>query len=90
MNAPQFMAHVAFQQEVTDCRCALTDATQARQDFRRALNKGRAVPGTSNYVTGAAHVERVEQEFRNRLDAIQETRACALDRAGLTTPGLPR
>ena len=77
MNAPQFMAHVAFQQEVTECRAALRDA---KQMYR----------GKLNHLRHTYQVDKVEDDFQRRLDAIQETRACALDRAGLTTPGLPR
>lgn len=77
MNAPQFMAHVAFQQEATDCRAALRDAKQVYR-------------GRLNHLHRTCQGQKVEDDFQRRLDAIQETRACALDRAGLTTPGLPR
>lgn len=76
MNAPQFMAYVAFQQEVTDCRAALTDARQLKGGRLSHLPPDQAL--------------RVVRGWQAQLEVIQETRACALDRAGLTASGLPR
>lgn len=90
MNRMQFMAHVQFQQRVTECRAALTDVAVARQDYRTALNKGHAVPGTPSFFAYRVHVERLDREFNARLSALREEQADKLWGLGLIAPGLPK
>ena len=88
MNAARFLIHVQFQQRVSECRAALTDAANARQDYRTALNSGYAAPGT--LFAHRQHAERLGREFATRLEAIQEEQQDKLWSLGLIAPGLPR
>lgn len=78
MNAPQFMAYVAYQQRVSETRIALRDA------------QNLWVHGPLSHVLGTEQEMKLRQEWGNRMEALEEEHACALDRLGLTTPGLPR
>ena len=78
MNRMQFMAHVQFQQRVTDCRAAMTDA-------REVWSAGRL-----SCVAGTEQGDRVLVEWQDRHICLREHQQDKLWGLGLIAPGLPR